>query len=619
MHKFRQIHSLTGLSPLVILGIFAILVPVFVLMTLDNIREQHGRIEEKLIGKGLFLIRSFEAGTRTGMITTRWGAARVQQLLAETAEQPGIDYMMITDYAGRILAHSDEKKVGTLYTDMPDIDFEPGRAPLFHREISSDGGPGYFQVYKVFTPARHRFRRHVPPRFHGGLPPADTTSCRDCPQIPGSPSVAPPPTAPEAGDADWFRSHFAWRGSPRGKLGPRQVIFAAINLDAVEKMRHQVVRHAIVMGCLFAALGGVGVVCVVALQGYRSARSSLTRVKAFSDKVIATMPAGLITVDAGLGITSCNGAARDMLYAGDPGTSDLKMVLPPEMGALVDPLTDTPGKVSGEIACTMPGHPSLLLDVTVSPLRSDAGEVTGYLFLFHDLTELKAMKKELETSRRLAAVGKLAAGVAHEIRNPLSSIKGFATCFLERYKTQQTDREMAETMIREVERLNRAVTQLLEFARPMAVAPQPVDIEAVVTHSLKLIERDLSRHAITVETHLNIPDEPVHTDPDRVNQILLNLYLNALQAMEPGDSLRVRVDPSRHGTGVVIAVTDTGKGIAEKDLDRIFDPYFTTRSDGTGLGLAMVHRTVEALGGEIRVESKLGEGSCFKISIPSLV
>jgi len=600
--------GLPGLSPLVIIGIFVILVPIFVLMTIDNIREQHGRIKEKLTGKGLLLIRSFEAGTRTGMITTRWGGKRVQRLLAETAEQPEIEYMMITDRRGHILAHSDETKVGQIYEKMPDIVFDQGKLSLFHREFISKQGAHVFEVYKEFTPAQRKFRRKRPSRTSSGCL-LDKDNIRHC----------PPPEffdekweelSPKPGKMDWFSSHFS--ALKDGKDRPHhQVIFAAINMKEIDQIKHKAMNHAIFMGILFFALGGVGVVCVVALQGYRSARSSLSRVKAFSDEVIANMPAGLITVDQNMEIISRNGAAMEIL--GSVNKKDIK--LPPEMADLVKKPRGASQKIAGEISCTVRGDYRLLLDVTASSIFSEGGMQSGYLFLFHDLTEFKAMKKEVDRNRRLAAVGKLAAGVAHEIRNPLSSIKGFATWFLERYEDIPEDREVAGIMIQEVERLNRAVTQLLEFARPVPVVKKRVNIKEMVDHSLRLIAPDLKKQQIDMKTLFEMDTVWLNTDSDRVNQILLNLYLNSLQAMDSRGTLSVTVTNARGRSGIVIGVTDTGRGISPEDLDKIFDPYFTTRADGTGLGLAMVYCAVEALGGEIWVESPPGAGARFFIQL----
>ncbi len=596
-----------GLSPLVIIGIFVILVPIFVLMTIDNIREQHGRIKEKLTGKGLLLIRSFEAGTRTGMITTRWGGKRVQRLLAETAEQPEIEYMMITDRGGLILAHSDETKVGQIYEKMPDIVFDQGKLPLFHREFISKQDAHVFEVYKEFAPAHRKFRHKGLPRVSPGCP-IDKDNIRCSPPDSFDEKWEDPP--PMSGKMDWFRSHFSPPGDGEERR-QHQVIFAAINMKEIDQIKHKAVTHAIFMGVLFFALGGVGVVCVVALQGYRSARSSLSRVKAFSDEVIANMPAGLITVGKNMEIISRNGAALEIL--GPVNQGDIK--LPPEMAVLVKGLREATQKRAGEISCTVHGDRQLLLDVTASSIFSEGGMQSGYLFLFHDLTEFKAMKKEVDRNRRLAAVGKLAAGVAHEIRNPLSSIKGFATWFLERYEDIPEDREVAGIMIQEVERLNRAVTQLLEFARPVPVVKKRVNIKEMIDHSLRLIAPDLKKQQIVMKTLFETDTVWLNTDPDRVNQILLNLYLNSLQAMDSRGALSISVTNARGRNGIVIRVADTGRGISPGDLDKIFDPYFTTRSNGTGLGLAMVYRAVEALGGDIWVESSPGEGTRFFIQL----
>jgi two-component system sensor histidine kinase HydH len=236
-------------------------------------------------------------------------------------------------------------------------------------------------------------------------------------------------------------------------------------------------------------------------------------------------------------------------------------------------------------------------------------------------SSLDLMKAEVERSRRLAAVGKLAAGVAHEIRNPLSSIKGFATWFRERYSNRDEDREVADVMIQEVERLNRAVTQLLELSKPLSVTKTMLNVEEIFAHSIKLIAQELDEKGIAVDLQVDrsLKQKEIMSDPDRLNQILLNLYLNAIQAMEDeGGTLGILATETGSGAGraLLLEVSDTGRGIDAADLEHIFDPYFTNRPGGTGLGLAMVHRAIEALGAEIRVESEKGEGTRFFIKLP---
>jgi two-component system sensor histidine kinase HydH len=257
-----------------------------------------------------------------------------------------------------------------------------------------------------------------------------------------------------------------------------------------------------------------------------------------------------------------------------------------------------------------------VFDVGVSPVKDDSGLITGYLMLFKDLTEVRRLEKEIERSRRLAAIGKLAAGVAHEIRNPLSSIKGFATYFKEKFKDKEEVTKTADIMIYEVERLNRAVTQLLEFARPITVDPADVSPENLISHSLRLVEQDLRNKQIESRAVIHATKKIIRTDQDRMNQVLLNLYLNAIEAMDAGGLLTVTVADTEDENVVAIDVTDNGRGIPDTDLEQIFDPYFTTRNTGTGLGLAIVYKLIETLGGTISVSSRPGQGTTVHLRIP---
>lgn len=590
-----------GLSPFIVAGVLLVLVPIFVIMTMDSIREQNTRIVEKLIGKGTFLMRAFEAGSRTGMMTMSWGSARVQSLLVETAYQPGVSYMMISDDKGTILAHSDPELRGTLYAGMPKVAAMEEKSGVLHRELVKEDGSKVFEVFKVFTPAR---------RMMGGREGRRMCRMMAAPSDPGSERERP--RRHHRGDGDWFRAHFSDSSVGECPVLGRQFIFAGLDMESAEFGKQQYLNHVVLTGAGLFLIGCFGIVGLFILQGYRSTRSSLSRVRAFSNKVVETMPAGLISVNLALEVTSCNSGALSILDGAED--TALGTVVPQALLAVAETVKQRGEKLEREVALTSPsGHP-LLLDVTASPIPDDQGEVSGVLLLFRDLTELRTLKMEIERSRRLAAVGKLAAGVAHEIRNPLSSIKGFATYFRERYKDVGEDREIADIMVHEVERLNRSITQLLEFAKPVAVVAKEVDIEALVVHSLKLVENDLKNKGITVKRSVDTDRKRVITDPDRLNQILLNLYLNAVQAMDKGGELDVRVTTTdRH---LLMTVGDTGKGIAPSAMDHIFDPYYTTRAEGTGLGLAMVHRAVEAMDGEIRVESREGKGTVFFLKLP---
>jgi two-component system sensor histidine kinase HydH len=290
----------------------------------------------------------------------------------------------------------------------------------------------------------------------------------------------------------------------------------------------------------------------------------------------------------------------------------------PQWIELITEMSPSREIVNREINLVIDPDHKIRLDVTASLIKDSENQTMGFLFLFRDLTQIRELKKQVETNKRLAAIGKLAAGVAHEIRNPLSSIKGFATYFSKRYEDNATDMETAQIMIQEVERINRSITQLLEFAKPMVVEKKQVDIKDVIHHSLRLVDHDLVQKKIDTTVTIDTQNALIQTDGDRMNQVLLNLYINAIEALGHGGKLDIRVEDAVEEGEIEIHVRDNGMGIDEEAIDLIFDPYFTTRATGTGLGLSIVHRIVENLNGRIRVESTKGSGTCFIINLPVL-
>jgi two-component system sensor histidine kinase HydH len=234
------------------------------------------------------------------------------------------------------------------------------------------------------------------------------------------------------------------------------------------------------------------------------------------------------------------------------------------------------------------------------------------------LTEVRRLQHEVERSRRLAALGNLAAGVAHEIRNPLSSIKGFATYFRDKLMDQPQDQDTARTMIQEVERLDRVIGQLLEFARPSALKVRPVSVNELIEHSLKLVAGDAGTKNVEIKSDIPGHFPPVAMDPDRMSQVLLNLYLNAIQSMKDGGTMEVTVARDEDWKQTKVTISDNGPGIDPADQERVFDPYFTTKPTGTGLGLAIVHKIVEAHGGDVQVKSNPGKGTTVTLILPDM-
>jgi two-component system sensor histidine kinase HydH len=238
------------------------------------------------------------------------------------------------------------------------------------------------------------------------------------------------------------------------------------------------------------------------------------------------------------------------------------------------------------------------------------------LLILRDLTEIGQLKDEIETNKRLAAIGRLAAGVAHEIRNPLSSLKGYATFFKEIFEKDSDNYNIADVMTKEVDRLNRVVSELVELAKPLHVSGKPVHLKDLIKESIKIVEHEANLNHIIIDLDLDNDIGSIIGDKDRLNQVLLNLYLNAIQAMENSGKLGIKLTRCNFTNNVKIKVSDTGSGIKKEELPDIFEPYFTTKLSGTGLGLAIVHNIIKAHKGEVKVKSEPGRGTDFTIILP---
>ena len=536
-----------------------------------------------LVEKGAALIRSFEAGARTGMkgMMGRQAADfRLQRLLAEMAQLPDIVHIIVADADGIVLAHNDPAKIGALYGTDLDLKRISQSQNIHWRQISTPEGNGTFEVFRQFRPLRGPI-----PRAHG--------------MMMHDPRRTPP------------------MGPGWGLEETPEVIFVGLNTGAIEAARQQDARHTMIMGVILLLIGFAGVVFLFLAQAYRQTRTSLSRVRAFSDNLVANMPMGLVATDADGKVASFNQTAESVLRISHEeviGKSH-QAVLPEPLGRIIETLRGGKDVIEQEIQCPVSQN-AVPLEVIATSLTEKDGTLLGHVLLFRDLTQIQELEKEVLRSQRLASIGRLAAGVAHELRNPLSSIKGFATYFKDRYQDVPQDQQTATIMIQEVERLNRVISQLLEYARPMTIDPKPTSIRSLIHDTLRLVEGDARQKGIRMDQ--NVPEDvgEMPMDPDRFKQVLLNLYLNGLEAMEPGGTLSVTAERTRDPNSVQLIVSDTGRGIAPEDLAHVFDPYFTTKSSGTGLGLAIAHKIVESHNGQISIQSERDKGTTVVISLP---
>jgi len=368
-----------------------------------------------------------------------------------------------------------------------------------------------------------------------------------------------------------------------------------------------------------------GFLAVAGLSGYlaeglrrtgvqlEEASSQLADLQAFNQHVIDSLTSGLATSDTQGRLLTFNRAAAAITgIAADQA-----------VGQRAIDVLQLPGELHVQ-RCEYGFHRAdgrhIEIGITGAPLMTPRGE-SGHLFTFQDVTELKKRDREARVQQRLAAVGEMAAGIAHEIRNPLASMAGSIQILRDELPLTEDQSQLMDIVLRESDRLNETIRSFLAFARPQRNAMSNLDVRQIVTDAARLLENNAevtARHAVVVQ----VPPEPVifRADEAQIRQIVWNLATNGLRAMPDGGTLHLSVRGTAAsdiaGGEVVIAVQDEGVGIAPEELDGIFQPFRGGFARGTGLGLSIVHRIATDYGGEVRVASQKGKGTTVEVAMP---
>jgi len=258
------------------------------------------------------------------------------------------------------------------------------------------------------------------------------------------------------------------------------------------------------------------------------------------------------------------------------------------------------------------------IEYSTSMVRNELGEVLGVVEIFSDLRDIKQLQEELQQAQTLAALGEMAGNVAHEIRNPLGGIGGFAALLERDLDVEDPRRNLVVKIIEGVSRLNRIATNLLVYTRPVRPKKRLENIIQVVDDVLTLIQVELEQDEskIILKKKYSFKQLDVPIDPELFQQVFLNIAKNAVQVMNDSGEILVTVKMIKRTEKVEIAVRDTGPGIPEEDQKKLFMPFFTTKADGTGLGLSIAKKIMEVHNGEITVDSEVGRGTTFRIFFP---
>ncbi|TDI13331.1 MAG: PAS domain S-box protein [Acidobacteria bacterium] len=350
-------------------------------------------------------------------------------------------------------------------------------------------------------------------------------------------------------------------------------------------------------------------------------RKHLEALQALHKNIIESIASGIVTTDLDGKITFLNKAAEQITGHSYP----LQLRRP------IASFLDEPSDFLTGVSETLPGsrkyrfekpyHSAdgrdLYLGITVSVLRERGGTPRGYTFIFQDLTEIKALEEELRLKDRMSVLGRMAAGVAHELRNPLAAMAGSVQILGQELELEGQQSELMQVILDESLRLERTIREFLQFARPRRFQPEKADLAQVLSESVVLLRNSEEfKHHHSIKTDFEPQEVHYVFDVDQMKQIFWNLAKNSLKAMPEGGELTLRITQAS-GRGPEISFSDQGVGMDPSQVQRCFQPFETSFEDGTGLGLAIVYRNVQEHGGRLSVHSAPDKGSCFTIHLPA--
>ncbi len=597
-------------SPWLLAAAAGLLIMIVVTFAFHNFRLEQRLMTNAMLQKAATLMRVLHSGSRASYLNDLrrdywnndpWNI-HVQRIIDHLAEDPELQFLTLVDAKGKVIAHSDHARIGGVQP-VPTIKGEEGN-PEDHPQMvytihTTEAFGRVFETFRQFSPA--------------------------------FPAIAPVPMPPPPGERpNGFFMHeregrhpmmrFFPEGSPTGEQ-----YFVLVGLDMKEfdhtlgRLRMQIVMLSLAM--LLVGLGGWFSLSLV--QGFRISQKTLEDVQAYTSLLIAKLPVGVIATDTTGKITTWNQAIVELTGIAKNTVTGKKPheVLPESLAVFFQETAATEGEeaqrqqdssiriVFGSRRCELLCHPLLITD--------SQQQYMGQVLLISDVTAIKSLEQRMRENERLAAVGRMAGGVAHEVRNPLSSIKGLALLLKNKFAAGSKEQDTADLLIQETERMNRTITEMLSFTRPTALHLRPVDLSALLQRSLQLIKAEAADNKI--ETALVVGQQlvPILGDDDRLQQVMMNVLLNAMQAMEHGGQLTVTLSNKEKNQAVELRISDTGEGIAPELLPQVFYPYFTTKQSGTGIGLAISQKIIADHGGSIELESEPGKGTTVIIVLPA--
>ena len=558
-----------------ILAVVLLLLILIGISTYRNIDREEKTTLRFVHQQGLTIIRAIEAGARAGMMMPMGGEDSIGPLIREIGKSEDIAYVYLVDPDGKVVHHSKPSLEGMSSSWQPRLDNE-GHVQSRIKKLAD--GIRVYDLAKRFSPAALQ-------RIYGH------------------------------GNMMGQGNHIVSRQHSGS------IIVLGMKMTLFDAARRSDIHHAVIMAAILIVLGSGALFFIFVIQNYYLVDRTLKQTRDYTRQVVANMANGLLSTDLDGKIVSYNLLALELLgiQESEVESGNLKSIIDFKAAGIDEILSGCPSITDREISHRHGSGEQVPISLSVTPIRDEGEKCTGTVIVLRDLREIKHLEEKVRHSEKLAAIGSLAAGVAHEIRNPLSSIRGFSQFLAQSQSVQPQEKEYAEIMVKEVDRIDSVVNDLLTFARPLEPERGLADVAELIKHTVRLIEADARTREIVIHTNIDPELRERPLDANQVTQALLNLMLNALHEIDAQGEIEVGARMNESENRLYIWVEDDGPGITSDERKKIFDPFYTTREKGTGLGLAIVHKIVENHGGEILVESPLPEkdrGSRFTMTIP---
>ena len=610
-----QARLLWGTVPLICLVMVSVLVMVE--------RRQRTAVIDETERRGQVLAKDLAAISQTHLLLYNFTV--LEQNVARLATEQDVQYALIVDAEGRVVAHSARpERIGQVLTAELDRRAAATLEPMM-QEHTTRSGRGLYDFAAPIIVQGHKWGTV---RVGLSKQRMETLIRRTRWEL----TVLTVATLLVGGVAAVVVARRISRPVQRVAEGADAIARGELDLRLDPVTDDEIGRLALAFNHMATQLRQQRGALESANSELRQRLDEVADLKSYTDNILASLTTGIVTVDLDGRVVTLNPAAEKMtgFFAGEVAGRYCTEVFAqtPELGEI---LMEAIGSrlASPGVAATLRRRNGRTLPIEIStvPLKGGDGKDLGVIAAMRDLTVVRELEHRLRRSDRLAALGSLAAGLAHEIKNPLTALLTFSRHLTRRFDDEQFRAKFQSVVPRELERINGIVEQLLELSRPARLTFSPVRLPALLERAVELYAHEMETSGVRVVREFARDLPTVWADPDALYQALVNLLRNALDAMPSGGRITLRAGWADPGVGVPgrhhgaarrvrIEIDDSGVGIDPGDADHVFNPFFSTKSGGTGLGLALTHKIVEDHGGSIDFRTAAGRGTTFRIDIP---